>query len=252
MLEKIRLDVDQVFSRLGLRPKVPIGFRLRARRWFSFSGPRLGSWLKFLGAALEPCSGLSLGVGSFLGQIVPQKRVGLVPGTVMGSGFALLALMGPTSPVIGSTSLVTFEADVVPYFGLGLPVVAFAEVFATMLDVSATLMTISMISEQAESDSMDPGSLADTVTEVLVASTGSGEASCKTVRRSFPAKGLLRRGFLGLSPTSSLSVLGTPPFLTVGSGVSSCGAVEMGTRLCLCHPGMTDSGTPIYSSVSKS
>jgi hypothetical protein len=56
MLEKIRLDVDRVFSRLGLRPKVPLGFRLRVGRRFSFSGPRLGSRSKFLGAALEPCS----------------------------------------------------------------------------------------------------------------------------------------------------------------------------------------------------
>jgi hypothetical protein len=70
MLEKIRLDVDQV-SRLALRPIVPLGFRLRARRQSYFSGPRLGSKPKFLGAALEPCSGLSSGVGSFLGQIVP-------------------------------------------------------------------------------------------------------------------------------------------------------------------------------------
>jgi hypothetical protein len=70
MLEKIRLDVDQV-SRLALRPIVPLGFRLRARHRSSFSGPCLGSRPKFLGAALEPCSGLSSGVGSFLGQIVP-------------------------------------------------------------------------------------------------------------------------------------------------------------------------------------
>jgi hypothetical protein len=46
--------------------------------------------------------------------------------------------------------------------------------------------------------------------------------------------------------------LGTSPFLTASSGVSSYGAIEMGTRLCLSHPGMTDSGTPIYSSISKS
>jgi hypothetical protein len=38
----------------------------------------------------------------------------------------------------------------------------------------------------------------------------------------------------------------------VGSGVSSYGVFEMGTRLHLSHPGMTDSGRPIYSSVSKS
>jgi hypothetical protein len=39
--------------------------------------------------------------------------------------------------------------------------------------------------------------------------------------------------------------------MMVGSGVSSCGAVEMGTSLHLSHPSMTDSGTPIYSSISK-
>jgi hypothetical protein len=65
MLEKIRLDVDRVFSRLGSRPK-PRGFRIRAgRRFSSFSGPRFGSGPKILGAALEPCLGLSAGIGSF-------------------------------------------------------------------------------------------------------------------------------------------------------------------------------------------
>jgi hypothetical protein len=54
MLEKIRLDVDQVFSKLGLRPK-PLGFRLRVGR--RFSGPRLGSRPNFLGAALDPSLG---------------------------------------------------------------------------------------------------------------------------------------------------------------------------------------------------
>ena len=54
MPEKIRLDVDRV-SRLALRPKVPLGFRLRVGCRSSFSGPRLGSRPKFLGAALEPC-----------------------------------------------------------------------------------------------------------------------------------------------------------------------------------------------------
>jgi hypothetical protein len=85
MLEKIRLDVDQVFFNLGLRPKVPLGLRLRAGRRF-FSGPRLGSRPKFLGAAFEPCLGLSSGVASFSGQIVPQECAGLVSGTVMGFG----------------------------------------------------------------------------------------------------------------------------------------------------------------------
>ena len=85
MPEKIRLEVDRVFSRLGLRPK-PLGFRLRARRRFSsFSGPRLGSRPKVLGAAVEPCLGLSAGIGSFSGLIVPQKRAGLVLGSEMGS-----------------------------------------------------------------------------------------------------------------------------------------------------------------------
>jgi hypothetical protein len=56
------------------RPK-PFGIRLRAgRRFSSFSGPRLGSRPKFLGAALEPCLGLSAGIGSSSAQIVPQKR----------------------------------------------------------------------------------------------------------------------------------------------------------------------------------
>jgi hypothetical protein len=42
MLEKIRLDVDRVFSRLGLRPKVPLGSRLRAGRRLIFIGPSFG------------------------------------------------------------------------------------------------------------------------------------------------------------------------------------------------------------------
>jgi hypothetical protein len=182
----------------------------------------------------------------------------LVLGIVMGSGCALSAKMH-------STPLVTSEADAVPYSDLGLPVVAFAEVFATTLDVSTTPVTIPMTLKQAKADAMDPRSLVDSIVEVLVASMGSGEASDKTVHKSSPAKGLLQQGFLGLSPASSLLVLdakevfsasrqqlGTPPFLIVGSGVSSCGVVEMGMRLRLSHPGMTDNGTPIYSSVSKS
>jgi hypothetical protein len=41
---------------------------LRAeRRFSSFSGPRLGSRPKFLCAALEPCLGLSAGIGSWSG-----------------------------------------------------------------------------------------------------------------------------------------------------------------------------------------
>jgi hypothetical protein len=55
--------------------------------------------------------------------------------------------MGSTPPVTGSTSPVTSEADAMPYSNLRLPVVAFAEVSATTLDVSATSMTIPMIPE---------------------------------------------------------------------------------------------------------
>ena len=101
----------------------------------------------------------------------------------------------------------TSEANAMPYSDLGLPMVAFAEVSATTLDVSTTLVTIPMIPEQAEADAMDPGSLADSIAEVQVASTGSSEASSKTVWKSFPAKGLLWWGFLGSSPASSLLIL---------------------------------------------
>jgi hypothetical protein len=72
MLEKIRLNVDRVFSRLGLRLKVPLGFRLQdGRRLISFIVPRLESRPKILNAALEPCSGLYSGVGRISGQLVP-------------------------------------------------------------------------------------------------------------------------------------------------------------------------------------
>jgi hypothetical protein len=176
--------------------------------------------------------------------------------------------MGSTPPVTSSTSPVTFEADAVPISNLGLLVVTIVEVTATTMNVSTTSVTIPMILEWAKANAMplfDPGSPVDTVTEVLVAYAFSIEASGKADQKSSPAKGLLRQGFLGSSPAPSLSALvakevcptpqqlGTSPFLTAGSSVSSRGAVEMGTtRLRLSHPDMTDSGTPIYSSVSKS
>jgi hypothetical protein len=249
MLEKIRLDVDRVFSRLGLRPK-PHGFRLRAgRRFSSFSGPHLGSRPKILGAALEPCLGLSAGIGSISGLIVPQKRAGLVSGSEMGYGCDL-------STQMDATPLVTSKADAVLNSDLGL---TFAEVTATMMDISDSPVAILLILERA-SNSRSP---ADSVFEVLVASAGFGEASGKADRESFLAKDLLRLGFLGSSTVSSPSVLGakeatspqqlgSSPFLTAGSGVSSSGVVEMGSRLSLSHSCMTDNGTPIYSSVSKS
>ena len=105
----------------------------------------------------------------------------------------------------------------------------------------------------------------DIVAKVLVAYAFSIEASSKANRKSSQAMGFFRWGFLGSSPTPSLSALvakevchapqqlGTSPFLTAGSSVSSHGAVEMGTtRLHLCHLDMTNYETPIYSFVSKS
>jgi hypothetical protein len=124
----------------------------------------------------------------------------------MGSGCALSVPMGSTPLVIGSTLLVMSEADVVPNFDLGLPVVSIAEVTAMTMNVFATLVTIPMISERAEANVMtlfDPKSPVDIVVELLVASAVSVEAFGKAVRKSSPAKGLLRRGFLGLSPTPS-------------------------------------------------
>jgi hypothetical protein len=67
LLENIRMDVDRVLSRLGLRPK-SLGFRLRAGR--RFGGPRLGPRPKCVGATLEPCAGHSTGV---VGQIETQE-----------------------------------------------------------------------------------------------------------------------------------------------------------------------------------
>ena len=48
-----------------------------------------------------------------------------------------------------------------------------------------------MIPDWAKADAMDPGSPADSVVEVLVASMSSGEAFGKIVQKSFSAKGLL-------------------------------------------------------------
>jgi hypothetical protein len=184
MLEKIRLDVDRVFSILGLRPK-PLGFRLQAgRRFSSFSGPRLRSRPKILGASLEPCLGLSAGIGSISGLVVPQKRAGLVSGSEMGSGCDLSTRMGSTPPVTGSSLPVTSEANAALNSNLGL---AFAEVTATMMDVSASPVAIPLILERASNS----GSPADSVAKMLVASASSGEASGKADRKSFPAKGLL-------------------------------------------------------------
>ena len=182
----------------------------------------------------------------------------------MGSGCALSTLMSSTPPATGSTSLVTSETDAVPISNLGLPVVAIAEVTATTLNVSATPVTIPMIPGRIEADAMTISILGlpvVSVAKVLVASTVSVEASGKADRKSFLIMGLLWQGFLGWSPASSLLILvgkevcpaqlGTSPFLIAGSGVSSYGAVEMGARLYLSHLGMMDSGTPIYSSMSK-
>lgn len=114
MLQMIRLDVVWILSRVGLRPKVPFGFRLRAgRRLFSFTRPRLGSRPNTLGAVLEPCLGFSLDVGCISGKQVPLERAGFVSGFAMGSGCALSVLMGSTPLVIGSTLPVTSEVDAV-------------------------------------------------------------------------------------------------------------------------------------------
>jgi hypothetical protein len=112
------------------------------------------------------------------------------------------------------------------------------------------------------------------------------EAPGKTDQKPYSARGLLRRGFLGsrtASPSSlevkevsSLTRTGKensftsskkmgPPITesqanhTISkvahkglSDGSSLGAAELGMRLRLSHPGMMESGIPIYSSVSKS
>jgi hypothetical protein len=134
----------------------------------------------------------------------------LVSGTEMGSGCTLLELMGSTLLVNGSTLLVMSEADVVPISNPRLLVVTIAKVTATIMNVSATPVTIPMILEWAEVDAMplsNLGSPVDTVAMVLVASAVTVEASSKADRKYFPAKGLLRRGFLGSSSAPFLSAL---------------------------------------------
>ena len=106
--------------------------------------------------------------------------------------------------------------------------------------------------------------------------SGVEEPTFKTDWKSSPAKGLLRQGFLGSrttspSPSSTLAieedfstsqVMGSPiekslanvsmaALLGLFCG-SSLGAAELGMRFHYSHPGMTESGPPIYSSVSKS
>jgi hypothetical protein len=85
-----------------------------------------------LGAALEPCLGLSAGIGSISGLIVPQKRAGLVSGFEMGYGCDLSTWMDATPPV-------TSEADAVLNSNHGL---TFAEVTAMMMDISDSPMAI--------------------------------------------------------------------------------------------------------------
>jgi hypothetical protein len=106
--------------------------------------------------------------------------------------------MGSTPPVTGFTSSVTSEADAMPIFDLGLPVVTIAKVTTRTMNVYATPVTIPMIPEWAEADAVplsNPGSPVDTVTKVLVASAVTVEAYGKADRKSSPAKGLLRRVF---------------------------------------------------------
>jgi hypothetical protein len=155
MLEKIRLDVNRVFSKLGLRPK-PLGFKLRVG--CRFCGPRLGSRPNFLGAALEPCLGLSSGVGCLSGQIVPQESAGLGSGSVMGFGCSSSALVGSTPPMTGSSSPMTSEVVAVPSFDFGLPVVAFVKVSSTMLGITATPVIIPLIPDWAKAVAMVSGS----------------------------------------------------------------------------------------------
>jgi hypothetical protein len=159
LLVKIRLVVDRVLSRLGLRPKSP-GFRLRVGR--RFSGPRLGSRPKIVDATLEPFLGHSSGVG---GQIDPQELAGLGPGSALGSGCSPSAMMesispanGFSSPVTSEAVAVTSDAVAVTYSDVGLPVVATAEVSSTSLDVDATLAIIPSIPVRAETVAMDSGS----------------------------------------------------------------------------------------------
>jgi hypothetical protein len=158
------------FTDWVLRHKVPLSFRLQAGHWLiSFTRPHLGSRPKILDATLEPCLGLSLGVGLISGQIVPQEHAGLVSGTEMGSGCALSVLMGSAPPVTGSTSSVASKADAIPISDPGLPMVTIAKVTTRTMNVYATPVTILMISEWAEADAMplsNPGLPVDTVAEV--------------------------------------------------------------------------------------
>ena len=109
------------------------------------------------------------------------------------------------------------------------------------------------------------------------------EVPIKTDRKHSPAKGLLRRGFFGAenySPSSpkvkeaSSSILAAEEDSSTSSkkmgpsiansqaiskaayrgssGGASLGAAKLGMRLRLSHPGMMESGAPIYSYVSKS
>jgi hypothetical protein len=154
LLEKIRMDVDRVLSRLGLRPKYR-GFRLRAGR--RSGGPRLGPRPKCVGATLEPCVGLSSGV---VGQIETQERARLGPGSAMGSGYPPSAMTSLTSPVTGLSSPV-------PSSEFELPVVAIAEVPSSTLDVAVAPVIIPLIPELADAVAMDSESPAVSVAEVV-------------------------------------------------------------------------------------
>jgi hypothetical protein len=140
--------------------------------------------------------------------------------------------------------------------------------------VSSAMKEANQKSSLASTQSEDPGQMEAAVAFV---SLKVEEPPFKTDWKSFPAKSLIQRGFLGLrtaSPSSSSTlaveedsstsyqVMGSPiakslanvsmvalPKLSSGS---SLGAAELGMRFCLSHPGMMESGTPIYFSVSKS
>ena len=100
---------------------------------------------------------------------------------------------------------------------------------------------------------------------VVSVSPAVEEAPVKTNRKSSSAKGLLQRGLLWSINVSPSPALGAKEYsytvpklgpLTTRSQTSTTthpsNAAELGKRLHISQPGMTDSCAPIYSFVSKS
>ena len=109
-----------------------------------------------VGALLLKSDGFGVGVEVFVLSPVMETSQAKVAGEGFGAGdgaavVVLLPVIGPTPPVTGSSSLVTFEVGMVPSSDFGLSVVNIAKISSMTLIASASPVIIPLIPERGGS-----------------------------------------------------------------------------------------------------